>query len=49
MAATKEYPTEYNVAHTKILITTLSPYGLPHKDTIARRVKNTLTKNTHKK
>ena len=46
MTATKEYPTEYNVAHTKFLITTISPYGLPHKDTIARWVKNTLTKSS---
>ena len=46
MAATKEYlkrRTEYNVAHTKFLFTTVSPYGPPHKDTIARWVKNTLT------
>ena len=46
MTATKEYPTEYNVAHTKFLITTISPYGPPHKDTIARWVKNTLTKSS---
>ena len=46
MAATKEYlkrRAEYNVAHTKFLFTTVSPYGPPHKDTIARWVKNTLT------
>ena len=46
MAATKEYLkrwTEYNVAHTKFLFTTVSPYGPPHKDTIARLVKHTLT------
>ena len=46
MAATKEYlkrRAEYNIAHTKFLFTTKSPYGPPHKDTIARWVKNTLT------
>ena len=46
MAATKEYlklRTEYNIAHTKFLFTTVSPYGPPHKDTTARWVKNTLT------
>ena len=45
MAATKEYlkcRAEYNVAHTNFLFTTVSPYGLPHKDIIARWVKNTL-------
>ena len=31
------------IAHTKFLFTTVSPYGPPHKDTIARWVKNTLT------
>ena len=46
MAATKEYlkhRAEYNIAHTKFLFTTVSPCGPPHKDTIARWVKNTLT------
>ena len=46
MAATKEYVkcrAEYNIAHTKFLFTTKSPDGPPHKDTIARWVKNTLT------
>ena len=46
MAATKGYlkhRAEYNIAHTKFLFTTVSPYGPPHKDTIARWVKNTLT------
>ena len=46
MAAIKEYlkrRTEYNVAHTKFLFTTASPYGPAHKDTIAKWVKNTLT------
>ena len=46
MAATKEFlkcRTEYNVAHTKFLFTTVSPYGPPHKDTIAIWEKNTLT------
>ena len=46
MAATKEYlkrRAEYNIAHTNFLFTTVSPYGLPHKDTIARWVKNTHT------
>ena len=45
MAATKEYlkrQAEYNVAHTEFFFTTASPYGPPHKDTIARWVKNTL-------
>ena len=46
MAATKEFlkrRTEYNVAHTKFLFTTVSHYGPPHKDTIAIWEKNTLT------
>ena len=46
MAATKEYlkrRAECNVAHTKFLFITVSPYGPPHKDTIGRWVKNTLT------
>ena len=46
MPATKEYlkrRTECNVAHTKILFTTISPYGPPHKDTIARWVTHTVT------
>ena len=45
MAATKEYlkrRAEYSVAHTKFLFTNVNPYGPPHKDTIARWVKNTL-------
>ena len=39
MAATKEYlkrRAEYNVVHTKFLFTTVSTFGPPHKDTIAR-------------
>ena len=46
IATTKEYlkrRAEYNIAHTKFLFTTKSPYGPPDKDTIARWVKNTLT------
>ena len=46
MAATMEYlkcMAEYNVADTKFLFTTVSPYGPSHKDTIATWVKNTLT------
>ena len=46
MAATKEYlkrRAECNVAHTKFLFITVSTYGPPHKDTIGRWVKNTLT------
>ena len=46
MAATKEYikrRAEYNIVHTKFLFTTASPYGPPHKYTIARWVKNRLT------
>ena len=46
MAATKKYlkrRTEYNAAHTEFLFTTLRPNGPPHKDTLARWVKNTLT------
>ena len=46
MAATKEYlkpRAEYNVAHTKFMFTTASPYDPPHTDTIDRWVKNTLT------
>ena len=46
MAATIEYlkhRAEYNVAHTIFFFfTTVSPYGPPYKDTIARWVKNTL-------
>ena len=45
MAASKEYlkrRAEYDFAHTKFLFATVSPYGPPHKDTIARWVKNTL-------
>ena len=45
MAATMEYlkhRAEYNVGHTNFLFTTVSPYGPPHKNTIARWVKNTL-------
>ena len=45
MATTKEYlkhRTEYNVGHTNFLFTTVSPYGPPHKYTIARWFKNTL-------
>ena len=45
MAATKEYlkrRAEYNVTHTKVLFTTVSHFGPPHKETIARWVKNTL-------
>ena len=45
MAAPEEYlkrRTEYNVAHTKFLFITVSPYGPPHKDAIARWVNNTL-------
>ena len=47
MDATNEYlerRAECNVAHTKFLFTTASPHGRPHKNTIARWVKNTLTK-----
>ena len=53
IAATKEYikcEAEYKVAHKKFLLTTVCPYGPPHKDTIARWVKNTLAqagKNTN--
>ena len=46
MAATKKYlkrRTEYNAAHAEFLFTTVRPYGPPHKDTLARWVKNTLT------
>ena len=46
MTATKEYlkpRAEYNVAHTKFMFTTASPDDPPHKDTIARWMKNTLT------
>ena len=46
MAATKEYlkwRAEHNVAHRKFLFTTASPYSSPHKGTIARWVKNTLS------
>ena len=46
MAATNEYlkrRAEYNVAHTIFLFTTVSSYGPPHKGTIARWVKNTLS------
>ena len=46
MAATTEYlkgREEYNVAHTKFLFTAVSPYGPPHKHTIASWVKNTPT------
>ena len=46
MAATKEYVkrrAQYNIAYTKFLFTTVSPFGPPHKDTIAGWVKNTLT------
>ena len=45
MAATKEYlkrRAECNVTHTKVLFTTVSHFGPPHKETIARWVKNTL-------
>ena len=46
MASAKEHPkrrVEYNVARTKFFFTTVTPYGQPHKNTIARCVKNTLT------
>ena len=46
IAATKEYlkrRAECNVAYKKFLFTTISPYGPPHKDTIARWVTHTLT------
>ena len=46
MAATKKYlkrRTKYNAAHAEFLFTTVRPYGPPHKDTLARWVKNTLT------
>ena len=46
MTATKKclkHRAEYNVAHTKCLFMTVSPYGPTYKDTIARWVKNTLT------
>ena len=46
MAATNEYlkrTEKYNVTHTKLLFITVSPYGLSHKETITRWVKNTLT------
>ena len=45
LTATQEYlkrRAEY-IAHTKFLFTTVSPYGPPHKDAIARWMKNTLT------
>ena len=47
MAATKEYlkcRAECKIAHAKFLFNTVSPYGQPHKDTIARWVKNTLAR-----
>ena len=47
MAATNEYlkcRAEYNVAHTKFLFTTVSHYGPPYKETIARWVKIHLRK-----
>ena len=45
MAAIKEYlkrSAECNVPHTKFLFTAVSSSGAPHKDTVARWVKNTL-------
>ena len=33
---------QFNVAHTKFLFTTVTPYGPPHKEAIARRVNYTL-------
>ena len=45
MAVTKEYlkrRAEYSVAHAKFLFANVNPYGPPHKDAIARWVKNTL-------
>ena len=47
MNATNQYlkrRTEYNVAHTKFLFTTLSSHRAPHKIKIARWVKNTFSK-----
>ena len=41
MASTKEHPkrrVEYNVAHTKFLFTTVSPYGPPPKETILDKI-----------
>ena len=41
MAATKDYlkrRAEYNVAHTKFLFTTVSPYGPPPKETILDKI-----------
>ena len=41
MAATNEYlkrRAEYNVAHTKFLFTTVSPYGPPPKETILDKI-----------
>ena len=47
MAATNEClkrKAEYNVSHAMFsLFTTVSPYDLPHKGTLGRFVKNTLT------
>ena len=47
MAATNEYlkrRAEYSVAHTEVLVTTVSHYGPFHKDKIIRWAKSTLTK-----
>ena len=47
MATTNEYlkrRAEYSVAHTKVLVTTVSPYGPLHKGKITRWVKSTPTK-----
>ena len=47
MSATNEYlehRAEPKISYIKFLLTAVTPYGPPHKDTVARWVKNSLTK-----